>query len=284
MFTLKIENARGEVFELTHNSLNYSVVGVSGLTPPPTAVNTTPGGALDGTFHNSSRVDQRNIVIDIVINGDIETNRQRLYRMFNLKKPCVIYFKNQNRDVKITGYVETLDGDLFSMREQMQISIICPRPYFEDLQAISTELSTIVREFEFPFAIEMDEPVEMSSIQDTPNAVVVNNGDVESGCVITVELSGTVHDLVIYNATTREYFGLNYTFSSGHRVVIDTRSGSMSAKLFNGVTWTNLLNAIISGSTWFKLAVGDNVFTYVVNDDPADVNITIETSNLYGGV
>ena len=46
MFTLKIENANGEIFELTHDSRNYVVIGVEGLTYPPTAVNTSTGGGL----------------------------------------------------------------------------------------------------------------------------------------------------------------------------------------------------------------------------------------------
>ena len=52
--------------------------------------------------------------------------------------------------MKIKGYVETLEGDIFSVREQMQISIICPKPFWEDMQAIYDELSTIIHRFHFP--------------------------------------------------------------------------------------------------------------------------------------
>ncbi|MDE7094681.1 MAG: phage tail family protein, partial [Oscillospiraceae bacterium] len=139
MFTLKIENTRGEIFELTNNEQDYAIVGVSGLTRPDTTVNTS-SGVSDGEYYNSSKVGMRNIVIDILLRGDIETNRQRLYRIFPLKTACTVYFKNYNRDVKIKGYVEVLDGDLFVEQEQIQISIICPQPYFESLQTIHTEL------------------------------------------------------------------------------------------------------------------------------------------------
>ena len=44
MFTLKIQNTNGEIWELTHNSPNYHVTEVQGLTPPPTAVNTATAG------------------------------------------------------------------------------------------------------------------------------------------------------------------------------------------------------------------------------------------------
>ena len=56
MFTLKIENSNGEIFELSHNLKNYAIGGIEGLTQPKTVVNTSTGGGLDGTFYNSSRV------------------------------------------------------------------------------------------------------------------------------------------------------------------------------------------------------------------------------------
>lgn len=131
MYTLKIENTNGEIFELTHDFSNYYVTDVSGLTPPATTINTAKAGIIDGTFFNSASVEERNIVISLTINGDIEANRQKLYRIFPRKTPCTIYFKNANRDVKIKGYVETIECDPFVKREKAQISIICPRPYFE---------------------------------------------------------------------------------------------------------------------------------------------------------
>ena len=34
MFTLKVENAKGAVLELTNNEKNYQVADISGLNPP----------------------------------------------------------------------------------------------------------------------------------------------------------------------------------------------------------------------------------------------------------
>ena len=291
MFILKIQNTKGEIFELTRNSTNYSVVGVQGLTRPVTAVNTSAGGTVDGSFYNSSRVEQRNIVIDLVINGDIETNRQCLYQIFPTKTKCTIYFENANRNVQIDGYVETLTGDLFAMREQIQISIICPRPYFEDLETIYTELSQIERKFEFPFAIEESDPIPFSEIVDYPLCTINNSGDVECGFVMTVEIvsqaSAPVTNLRIVNSTQQTYFGLNYTFLKGDKITINTISGQMGVTLTRNGQTTNLLNYVTAGSTWFRLSVGDNDFTYtatVMSQEIGAVRIIFATANLYGGV
>ena len=85
MFTLKIDNHRGSVTELTHNRGRYAVVGIDGLTRPPTNINTAVAGGIDGSFFNSARVEQRNLVISIILRGDIEANRQALYSIFPLK-------------------------------------------------------------------------------------------------------------------------------------------------------------------------------------------------------
>ena len=183
-FTLKIENTKGEVFELTHNTKNYVVAGVQGLTRPSTTVNTSACAGIDGSFFNSARMNQRNIVIDLVLRGDIETNRQALYRIFPAKTPCTVYFKNHNRNVKIKGYVETLEGDIFQMQERMQISIICPKPFWEDMEAIYSELSNFVNRFRFPFSIE--EPIPISSYGGYGGVIIENPGDVELGFICRI--------------------------------------------------------------------------------------------------
>ncbi len=186
-FTLKIENTKGEVFELTHNTKDYVVAGVQGLTRPQTSVNTSACAGIDGSFFNSARMEQRNIVIDLILRGDIEGNRQRLYRIFPAKTPCTVYFKNHNRDVKIKGYVETLEGNIFSEKEQMQISIICPKPFWEDMQAVYDELSSVVKRFHFPFSIE--EPIPIAELNGSGGVTIENKGDVETGfiCRITMQ-------------------------------------------------------------------------------------------------
>lgn len=283
MFTLKIENTIGQIVELTHDLGNYAVIGISGLTPSATNVNTSTSGTIDGSFFNSARATQRNIVITIVLRGDIEGNRQKLYQIFPRKTPCTIYFANKNRNVKIQGYVETLEGDLFVQQEQMQISIICPRPYFEDLEYIYGEISTILKLFEFPFSIVT--PIPFAEILDNPLATITNDGDVETGMTMTIAISGAVTGLTIYNTTTQKFFGLNYSFQDQDTITICTISGQLSVMLTRSGVQTNLLNYVTANSSWIKLTVGENNLTYTTtNDSNDDVDVMIQTITLRGGV
>lgn len=283
MFQLKIQNTNGDIFELTHDSPHYYVTSVQGLTPPPTIINTATAGTIDGTFFNSARVEQRNLVITVVLNGDIEANRQKLYTIFPRKTKCTVYFKNKNRNVKIDGYVETLEADLFTQREQVQISIICPRPYFEALNTLYNELSKTLALFQFPFNIET--PVPFSEFMDQPVCRLMNTGDAACGTIIEVDVNSSVSGLKIVNTTSHEYFELNYTFAANDRVIINTGSGQMGVKLQSGGLITNLLNYVTQGSSWLKILPGLNVFTFTLSTgSDEDVNIHFTTALLYGGV
>lgn len=285
MYTLKIENTNGEIFELTHDFSDYYVTKVEGLTPPATTINTAKAGIIDGTFFNSASVEERNIVISLTINGDIEANRQKLYRIFPRKTACTVYFKNANRDVKIQGYVETIEADLFSKREKAQISIICPRPYFEDLATIYAELAATLAMFEFPFAIEEDNPIPFSEATDYPIAEIMNEGDAEAGCIINIEVNDTIQGIKIINTSTQQFFYLDSAFVDHDKITISTISGQMGVTRERGGTKANILNYVGANSTWLRLAPGVNYFTYTIDDgDTEDVEITFEATTLYGGV
>lgn len=285
MYSLKIENTNGEIFELTHDFSDYYVTKVEGLTPPATMINTAKAGIIDGTFFNSASVEERNIVISLTINGDIEANRQKLYRIFPRKTACTVYFKNANRDVKIKGYVETIECDPFVMREKAQISIICPRPYFEDLATIYAELAATLSMFEFPFAIEEDNPIPFSEATDYPIAEIMNEGDAEAGCIISIEVNDTIQGIKIINTSTQQFFYLDSAFVDHDKITISTISGQMGVTRERGGTKTNILNYVGANSTWLRLAPGVNYFTYTIDDgDTEDVEITFEATTLYGGV
>lgn len=283
MFSLKIQNTNGDLFELTHDNPHYYITSIQGLTPPPTIINTATAGTIDGTFFNSARLEQRNLVITIVLNGDIEANRQKLYTIFPRKTKCTVFFKNKNRSVKIDGYVETLEADLFTQREQVHVSIICPRPYFEALNTLYNELSRTLALFQFPFSIVT--PIPFSEYMNQPVCRLMNTGDAACGTIIEVDVKATVSGLKIINTTSHEFFELNYTFENNDRVIINTGSGSMGVQLLREGTRTNLLNFVTQGSSWLKILPGLNVLTFTLESgSDEDVNIHLTTALLYGGV
>ena len=165
----------------------------------------------------------------------------------------------------------------------MQISIICPRPYFEALNTLYNELSRTLALFEFPFDIEI--PIPFSEFLDTPVCRLLNTGDAACGTTIEVDVKNNVSGLKIINTTNGTFFELNYSFQDNDRVIINSNSGQMGVKLHRAGTVTNLLNYVTQGSTWLKILPGLNIFTFTLSTgSDEDVNIHFTTALLYGGV
>jgi hypothetical protein len=89
---------------------------------------------------------------------------------------------------------------------------------------------------------------------------------------------------VIYNAVTGEYFKLNLTLNNGDIIVINTNQGKKSIKkIVNGVV-SNAINYLETGSTWFQLDVGQNIFTYTADKNEEFLTVHFEHNTLFEGV
>lgn len=282
MFTLIVENENHETLELTNNDA-YDVFKIDGLNPPTAGISTTEVVGLDGAIFNSSRVQQRNLVIYLNIKAPIEEHRQRLYRFFRVKHKCKIYFKNANRDVFIEGYVESFENDLFGNLQQPQISILCPEPFFKAIDDIIVEFSNTLALFEFPFAIEED-GIELSRIYKLTTQHI-NVGDVETGAIITFKANADqVLNPIFYNRTTNEFFGLNVAMSEGDTVIIDTVQGEKSAVLIHDGVATNILSKRQTGSKWVQFVPGENEISYAADEGANSLTVSVVAVQKYEGV
>ncbi len=282
MFTLKIENKRGETITLSNNG-NYEIVDVDGLASTSATINTANTGLIDGAMFNSSRVNMRNIVLTVAINGDVERNRIELYKYFKIKQYCKMYYKNGIRNVYIEGYVETIETNLFTQAQTVQISIICPHPYFSALATIHSDVSKVVSAFSFPFSIPK-EGKEFSYIQQDYIARVVNKGDVECGIKAVLTAKGTVVNPIIYNAETGGSFGINVTMNASDQLIINTHDGEKYVSFIHNGVETNYINHVMANPEWFSLLAGENIFSYSAESGVDDLSIYFVHQSKYMGV
>lgn len=282
MYFLAIENHKGERLNLTQNP-KYSVTNIEGLTPPQANINTAVNANFDGSTYRSSRLNERNIVIMLAIEGDAETNRINLYQYIKAKKQCTLYYQNGSRNVSIVGYVESLEIAIFGEKETAQISIICPQPYFRDVIKTMLDMSATSAMFEFPFAIE-EEGIEFSTLAVSTESVVQNLGDVETGAVIVFHATGIASNPVIYNLDTGEFFKVNIDMSAGDLLVISTIKGEKTVTaILSGIEW-NYINSMVQGSSWIQFESGANTMLYNADSHPENLECMISFNNLYEGV
>ena len=275
MFRLKVENVKGAILELTNNEDDYQVTNVDGLNPPSSTINTTNYANTDGSSFNSSKVTNREIVITIYINGDIEKNRLKLYTYFRDKQWCKLYIQNGSRNVYIEGYTQTPEVSMFSQRQVFQVSVLCPNPYFKDIETIKQSISKVTKAFVFPFSINVDEPIPFSTLELEKTTTIVNESESETGLIINVEFLGSVSKLEIKNVDTGESFIVNYDFIKGDKLVINCNKGSKSITLTRDAVEYNLFPYKESGSTFFQLGIGDNNFSFLADEGNDDILVDI---------
>lgn len=302
MFKCEIENINHEILTLTQNESEYQVMSITGLNPPNAQINRSTVAGMDGTKFNSSKLNERAITIILKLNGDVEKTRIKLYSFFNTKYWCKLYYKNATRNVYIEGYCEVNEVDLFTNNELMQVTIICPNPYFKAIDEIIDDVSKVINLFEFPFAHGTKGGVNYSTVDGTDDAVafsvidsnkvtnVKNESESQTGMIIEVEFIKDVDKLEIKNTGNGETFTLNYGssggFIDGDKLIIDTNKGSKSITLIRNATEINIFPALKKGSTFFQLNIGDNYFSYLADDGTNDdgVIIVFKHYTIYGGV
>ena len=282
MYELRVINDKGNELVLSNNPL-YTVYKISGLNPPQATVNSSVNTTTDGSSINSVRLENRNIVIYMTINGNVEANRINLYKYFPTKKTVTLYFSNGSRDVYIEGVVELIECDLFANKQVAQISLICPNPYFKDIDNIISNFTSTQSLFEFPFSIEKS-GTEISTLSTNLRKSIINVGDVETGTVISLFATGTVVNPVIYDVTKKTHIALNFTMSPSDMIVINTNVGKKSITLTRAGETTNAMGYMQPDSTWFVLESGDNVFTYACESGDSNLQLSFTTDILYSGV
>lgn len=293
MFELSLENKLGEKITLTHREAEYQVIDVEGLDPPNATITSSNVVGMDGSKYQNARLEERNIVITVKINGNIAVNRNRLYKYAKSKQYCKVYYKSSTHDVFAEGYVETNECSSFTNDQRMQISIVCHDPYLQSVYEIYSDISKVLGLFTFPFAFGAagveadtitDEAIAFGEYDENRIVNIINEG-AETGLVISFTVSGSdVINPIFYDVLARESFGLNMTLHDGDAVEINTNRGQKSVTLTRHAVRTNIINNIVANSTWLQLREGDNVYTYTADEGAEHIFVHFKHRTRYEGV
>lgn len=282
MYTLQVENDRGDTLDLTGNP-NYTVYRIDGLTPPKATINSSVNTTTDGSKISSVRLENRNIVLYLTIEGEVEKNRIELYKYLPVKRTITLHYQNNTRNVCIRGVVESNEPAIFDQKQVAQVSIICEKPYFMEVNELVTAFGDVLPLFEFPFSIPA-EGIEFSRITKNTRKSILNTGDVETGLLIELFATGTVVNPVIYDTYNRTQMALKISMEAGDKLVINTNIGEKGITLIRDGEETNALGHMRPDSDWLILMPGDNVFTYDCESGASNLQLTFRSSLLYAGV
>ena len=218
------------------------------LGPVKAAVNTSPLGSMDGDSYVGSTVGARNIVLTIKPNPDWDTwtyeqIRRVLYAYFMPKRRVRLIFETDEiAPVEILGYVESIEPNIFSKDGEVQVSIICPYPYFTSVN-----------------------PIVVNGVTTTTNVPIDYEGSVESGINVQVSwVSGSAPSSIYIQIgdPILSYFRVTASVDATKYFAMSSVPGQkyvQNVAIANGII-TNLLPKVHSGSQWPVLQPGINEF------------------------
>lgn len=275
----------------------FAISEITGLGPPKASINSSESATHDGSMFNSSRVQERNIVITayLMFSPTIEDVRLESYKYFPIKRKVKLVVETDTRVCSTIGYVESNEPDIFSKAETIQISIICPDPYFYSEAEKTTVFYGVEPLFEFAFSNEsLTEPlIEFGAIQIKKEQTIWYTGDAEVGVVIKMHAIGMVKNIAIYNTRTRQIFKIDteklekMTGSpvvAGDDIIVSTMKGDKYVLLFRNGEYINILNCMSKDSEWFTLRKGDNIFAFDAEYGSESLEFRVYNKTLYEGV
>lgn len=228
---------------------------IDGLGPVKAELASTAFASGRGELFQGSSIGKRNIVLNLGLNPNwadqtMATLRQRLYRYFMPEDWTKLrFFSDHLPTVDIEGVVESFEPNMFSQDPEIQVSILCHKPDFIDIDATLHEgiVDDGTAELEFTYTGTVNTGFEMRI-----DAAVANpsyTGDFD----ITLKAPETPQTFEIQGVLVdgTKYFKLS--------TVRNAKRAQSIAKADGAVT--NLMSKITSASVWPEIRPGDNILS-----------------------
>lgn len=301
--SLTVTNYVGDSWEIElakPEKYGIAITDITGIDAVAADIYDQEMASSDGSIYTSSRATKRNIVISATLLPvtTVEEVRHLLYKMFPVKHATTLRFETETRVCEINGYVESNAHVIFKEQVTIQVSVICPYPYFHSVEGDGSNVTYfygIEPMFKFPFSNESltDNLIEFGEIVNRKENVIVYEGDEDTGIILHIDAFGSAGSITIYNVLTRESMRLDNDklqkmtgkgISQGDSIIISTVKNDKYIQLLRDGVYTNILNCLDRDSDWIGLSNGDNVFAYEADSGADNLQFRIEHGILYTGV
>lgn len=267
---LEFIGANGNIINLFDNPY-YGITNIDGFTVADVEVASSTTASIDGDVINNLRVTPRTVVLDLKVknNVNVETAKRWLLQTVKPKLPGRIRMTQDGRETELGGIVENIEMPRFTNGVICQVSLHCSVPYWQDVNYVLVEISRLIDLHYFPkdqggLAFPSG-GIPLGSYNLNNTQTYYNDGDAETGMLITIIALGDVVNPIIYDVTGA-YIGVIDTMAEGDVIEINTNRGEKYVRK-NG---ENIFSKIKSGSSFLQLAIGDNQLT--VNADSGTQN------------
>ena len=282
MITIKI-TVDGQEITVGKNA-PYKLLSHSGLDNAAFEVSVQASGATDGGYIQSARISSRTVTVSFdIVGNQADALRLALTRLFTPHKQVTLTVTRANVTRKISGVfsmVTVTQGNIYE-NPTVQLTIMCPNPYFVSIDNFGRNLAEKTAMFYLPAASPVGTtfPISVKAFEERVH--LVNDGDVPAGLVAQFIMRGSVTNPLIRNYTTGNAVKVIDSFAQGDVLEVSTITGAKTVTK-NG---TNIINKTDRSSVFSDfLQVGDNEISYEAESGEGSMDVYIYYSPLYLGV
>lgn len=262
MFTQLIYTAAdGKTLDLFHNNY-FDLINADGLTVVNTTIATTTTPQIDGDTQQNVQANPRAITLDMKIKSglDVERAKRGILDVIKIKKRANLLYRQgiggEMREIEINGTVESISMPRFNNDVTMQVSIYCNDSFWQDINDVVVEINRVIGAHHFEVYFPTNAPIPLGVIDRQMQQTYINDGDTDTGVIITIVATGAVTNPKIYDQNGA-FIGVTDSMQVGDKIVINTYKGQKTITK-NGVS---IFNKIMDGSTFIRMETGTNVFS-----------------------
>lgn len=284
MIKLNFTNSTGKSIELF--SAPFRLSKVEGLGDVEAEIQMLRAPFQQGSTFVDALLMERHISVELTITGkdevDLAANRRLFSEVFNpILGLGLLTYTDKSGSKQILAVPESVpaypDGPMNRGRwfQKVLLFLVCPNPYWQDINPTNVKLEDYVSNFSFPFSF----PVSFATRGDM--RTLVNNGHAPAPVKIT--FVGESVNPKITKVDTGEFIRVKRTIPEGYSLVITTGFDDKAVRIIapDGVE-SNAMGYIDLNSTFFSLDIGENKLSFITDGGKPDVYV--EYRNQYLGV
>lgn len=261
---------------------------VDGLHSVIGTVTTISSAFAIGESYSGTSVKKRNIIISGIIKDNFADRRELLYRIFPLRTIGTLYYyeNDSGEGKKISYIVESVEIEEKGIPRIFTISLICPNPYFTDLEESKVSMATWTPKFCFPMISEKNIGIEFATKNITTMGIITNNTNIEFGITIHFIAHGNVTNPYLINVETQEKILINIEMEAGDEIIITTQRGNKNVILtHNSKSVSENINYLVEyESKFIQMHIGNNTLRAGAKESEENLETNVYYSNEYEAV
>lgn len=260
-----------------------SAAGLDGLTG---VITTSRAPGQDGETWLASRLPMRTVTLHCAAIGEGARQGELRAELMRVCSPRLgpgwLTMTAYGRTRRIAAYVDSAPvslGDRHVGWVEYQLTLACPDPYWQEMQARTLELTAQAGGFRFPLRL----PTRMAQRNTARRWLARNAGD--GYAPVLLEFSGRATRPTLSNLTTGESITIGAAIPEGSTLVVDTTFGGKRAYLRGADgSETDAMGYLTLDSVFWGLQPGDNYLGYDAQDDLGDARVTARWTARYAGL